>query len=353
MSNYKLQRIQQQIRQGLPFVWFKRAGDHQVNIMLQKDDCFHTTQNQPHQSGFVVAPFEKEHPVLFYPKDQCDSFSVELWTSQWTKIKPRQTASSDQQVFESQVNKAIEVMKNSDLEKVVLSRSVAYDMPKMDYCAAFSALAQAYPNTFTYALWHPQLGFWMGATPERLAQVDKGILKTVALAGTQSWDPSNFLEWSAKERQEQEFVVKDIASILEPYAKTWQQHPTTTVQAGHLAHLKTKIDVELKDQWGHRVLTIAQQLHPTAAVCGWPRPESLALIRQIETYQRDYYTGYLGPVDGAEGLLEFYVNLRCMKHDGKQVILYAGAGLTKDSLPTAEYLETDEKLNTLRKILFA
>ena len=46
-----------------------------------------------------------------------------------------------------------------------------------------------------------------------------------------------------------------------------------------------------------------------------------------------------------------FVNLRCMQLVIKKAILYAGAGITEDSIPDKEWEETELKLNTLLKVI--
>ncbi|HRW99534.1 MAG TPA: chorismate-binding protein [Cyclobacteriaceae bacterium] len=46
-----------------------------------------------------------------------------------------------------------------------------------------------------------------------------------------------------------------------------------------------------------------------------------------------------------------FVNLRCMQWSNTEAELYAGAGVTTDSVPEAEWEETEMKMNTLLKVI--
>jgi isochorismate synthase len=46
-----------------------------------------------------------------------------------------------------------------------------------------------------------------------------------------------------------------------------------------------------------------------------------------------------------------YVNLRCMKINEKDISIYVGGGITKNSNPLSEYTETSNKLNTMKRLL--
>ena len=91
-------------------------------------------------------------------------------------------------------------------------------------------------------------------------------------------------------------------------------------------------------------------LHPTSAVCGMPLENSLAFLKSHEGYNRQFYSGYLGPVNVKKESL-IYVNLRCMQLFPDRVRLYAGAGVTADSVAETEWNETEMKMLTLQKII--
>ena len=48
---------------------------------------------------------------------------------------------------------------------------------------------------------------------------------------------------------------------------------------------------------------------------------------------------------------DLFVNLRCMKVENKEVQIFVGCGITKDSIPENEFFETVNKSMTMLKIL--
>jgi isochorismate synthase len=77
---------------------------------------------------------------------------------------------------------------------------------------------------------------------------------------------------------------------------------------------------------------------------------ALEFIQKIEKHDREYYTGFLGPV-GFTDMLNLYVNLRCLKVYKDCVALYVGAGITSDSVPEEEWQETEIKAETLLSVI--
>jgi isochorismate synthase len=96
--------------------------------------------------------------------------------------------------------------------------------------------------------------------------------------------------------------------------------------------------------------TMLRLLHPTSAVCGVPLEPSLTFLVENEGYSRDFYSGYLGPVN-IDNQIDIFVNLRCMQLLAEKATFYAGAGVTIDSIPEQEWEETEMKMNTLLRVI--
>ncbi len=91
-------------------------------------------------------------------------------------------------------------------------------------------------------------------------------------------------------------------------------------------------------------------MHPTPAVAGQPKEEAICYIKQLEPHDRDYYTGFLGPIR-PHGETDLFVNLRCMKICPEYISLYVGGGITLESDPAEEWNETQLKAQSLLKIM--
>ncbi|MFC5409810.1 isochorismate synthase [Larkinella bovis] len=273
---------------------------------------------------------------------------------------------SQQDPFEKAVSRAIRQIKRGKFRKVVLSRTktIRFDA-QPDIPTLFNRLCNAYPNAFVSAVYLPDRNqVWIGATPERLVSLEaNGVFRTVALAGTQSaFDSEGRTKramdapWTQKEIEEQALVGRYIIGCFKKIRiREYIEEGPRTVVAGNLMHLRSDYSVDTQavnfPQLGTVMLRL---LHPTSAVCGMPREEAQEFILQNESHQRELYSGFLGPVNifqtkGAESHL--FVNLRCMKLEGQDGTLYAGAGLTEDSSPAKEWRETELKCDTLLSIL--
>ena len=91
------------------------------------------------------------------------------------------------------VAKGILAIKSKDFRKLVLSRTKVVPLPEdFNIVRTYEAISRKYPKAFSYLFSIPQVGTWMGATPEILVtKTQDNMLHTVALGGTQVMTPEN------------------------------------------------------------------------------------------------------------------------------------------------------------------
>jgi isochorismate synthase len=268
-----------------------------------------------------------------------------------------QPIAASQTQYEAAVAAAITSIKEGVFQKVVLSRTKRSALPSnFELYTLFMVLCEAYPQAFVYTFSIPGEGTWVGATPETLIQVEAGkTFRTVALAGTQSHLPERPLSqapWTQKEIAEQALVSRYIINCFKKIRlREFEEQGPRTVVAGHLIHLQTDFVVDMEatnfPQLGTVMLDL---LHPTSAICGMPQPPAQAFLLAQEGYERGFYSGYLGPVNIADAS-RLFVNLRCIQLTAQEAIAYAGAGITEDSDPRKEWLETEMKCQTVLRHL--
>lgn len=261
-----------------------------------------------------------------------------------------QNTIASQSFYETYVLNGIAAIKKNKLDKIVAARCESVDLQNTFNAATFfEQLTQAYPQACVYFFYMHELGCWCGATPEKLITVEKGLLQTVALAGTLPTNSAT--EWTNKEHDEQnmtEFFIEE--SFRQLKLTGIRKTAVETIEAGSIKHLRSTISWKPKpDILKQKFSKLLALLNPTPAVCGLPQFEASIFISQNEKLERRFYSGFIGLLKPHETHL--YVNLRCMELGSKNAILYAGAGITEDSNPTAEWDETNRKLEILGKLL--
>ena len=264
-----------------------------------------------------------------------------------------QNTSLKKKNFIQLVKKALESINEERFEKVVLSRYKIVSLPEnFNLIDRFFHLCSTYPDAFVSLVYLPSNGVWIGATPETLVHIDKNqIFRTVALAGTQLKglfkDPRK-ATWTQKEIIEQALVSRHIIDCFKQIRlrEFIEKGPYTTV-AGDLLHLCTEFSVDMKVVSFPRLGDVMLKLlHPTSAICGRPKDMALDFILKYEKYNRQLFSGYLGPVN-VNNESHIFVNLRCIRVFRRLALAYAGAGITADSIPQEEWKEVEMKMKTI------
>ncbi len=286
------------------------------------------------KNGFVVTDFEMNEKFIFVQK-QMDS--------QLFYLSDNIICETKKEYFNS-AHKFLEVLKERNLSKAIYSR-VKQIENSFEVENVFTQLCESYPDAFVYLISSPLFGTWVGATPEILLESNNGNAKTVAIAGTLAKKSSS--EWSQKELNEQQYVTDFVERQLESFSiQKVDVSERGEIVAGPVKHLWTQFKFELlQDEF----LPFVKKLHPTPAVSGLPRAESLKLIERIEKHSRKFYAGIIGYVSNEESKL--YVNIRCAEIQEDFSFLYVGGGYTKDSDIEKEWEETERKAETLLKVM--
>lgn len=369
-------KLRVQLERKLPFVAYRKPSDGpgQIKAFLQANPQVYMTRDFS-ESGFVFAPFDPGKPKFLIPAAHSESLETSFDLAGLDRDpgnsspgEMRSETARDQHI--ALVEKGIDQIKKGVFEKVVLSRREAVKLEGQDPVKTVQELFQMYPTALVYIWFHPETGLWLGATPETLLETRRNHFKTMALAGTQKYAGDMEVVWGEKEIKEQQFVTDSIMENLKPFVKRIEKSPPFTAKAGNLLHLKTDISGSL-DPGSQDLGTLISVIHPTPAICGFPREPAKKFILEQENYDREYYSGFLGELNLRTEIKrsgnrrnqenqayasiittsDLFVNLRCMKVEQGQAVLFVGGGITKDSDPEAEWVETQNKAETMKAVL--
>ena len=253
------------------------------------------------------------------------------------------------------VREALRRIASGDVDKVVLARDLEAraDGP-VDPRWLLGRLAERYPSCWAFAV-----DGLVGATPELLVRVERGLVTSRVLAGTirRTGDDARDLSLAAslarssKDLEEHEYAVRSVVGALTPHcSSTSAPESPFVLHLPNVMHLATDVAAVLPDGSASSVLRLAGALHPTAAVCGTPTKAAARLIGELEGMDRDRYAGPAGWVD-ARGDGELGIALRCARldpRDSTRLRLFAGCGIVAGSDPDAELAESDAKLVPMR-----
>jgi menaquinone-specific isochorismate synthase len=257
--------------------------------------------------------------------------------------------------WSAQVDAVLDAIGAGEIEKVVLAREVVvhadapFDAPALverlcatqGGCAVFAddGLVGASPELLVRRRGREVLSRPMAGTIPRGATDESDLAAEAALVA------------SAKDGLEHRLVIDavvdglraggvDVATVRGPEA----------ARLATVIHLATTIAGVADTRSASSALELALRLHPTPAVAGAPRDRALAMLHQLESFDRGCYAGPVGWVD-ARGDGEWAVALRCAELDGGTARLVAGAGIVSGSDPDAEWAETQAKLEPMLRVL--
>ena len=357
MESVSCEEINRLIEENQCFALYRLPDDPSIHYIIQHSkevELIDHLDDLNGKEGFVIAPFQinDQHPIVLVHPERHGLVNV---TADLGSEKNHDCDSIDEQqavstTYAQRFERFKLCLKNKELKKIVLSRSISlprteHFSPALTFCKA----ERRYVHSFVYLLHTPQTGIWIGGTPEILLSGKGNEWKTVALAGTQPIVKGQLPDsWDEKNRKEQLVVANYILDQLRSIQIEPQVNSPHTIQAGELAHLRTDFQFHLGDT--SRLGSILSLLHPTPAVCGLPKDDAFHFILQNEGYTRGYYSGFVGTIRPEEQS-DIYVNLRCMQASKNTLTLFAGGGLLEASILEDEWMETEEKLQTMRRLL--
>ena len=250
------------------------------------------------------------------------------------------------------VASAVEMLRQKEVDKVVLARSVKGSVPSViDPGSLANRLRKREPTCTLYSMPISAGRRYVGASPELLVQKIGDLVSCNPLAGTialpSTVPPENYQNWllgSAKNLHEHKLLVDEIHGILKGLFEDVEADSTPSIMSLRtVAHLSSWIRAAGPRGESPSVVSLLRALHPTAAVCGIPRVKAQELLTRLEMQERGHYAGPVGWVDAA-GNGQWWVGIRGVMIQGDIFEAWAGAGIVSESDPIAEREETKDKL---------
>ena len=344
------------------FAYYRLPYLHHANYVAQhqgEPEVLSSVAELNGKEGFVIAPFSPSGncPVLLIHPDESRLLAISDAAIPDAKVGSSAKVISAHDIYAEDFECFHRELEKGTFRKIVLARKAILRTVHKDFENLFMKACRMYPRLFVALVYTPQSGMWLMATPEILLRGEQGKMQTMSLAGTQKAEPSRTIadypiegvEWSQKNREEQQYVTDYIEDCIKAFSDDYQLKGPYTTMAANLYHLRTDISFHLRDEG--RLGDVIDALYPTPAVCGIPKDEARRFILQHEHQPRKYYSGFVGPVS-PQGKTQLFVSLRCMNilPDGT-CELYAGGGLLKESEMEKEWKETEAKMQTIKRVL--
>ena len=240
--------------------------------------------------------------------------------------------------YKLNVEKALEVVSSSQIEKVVLARDLLASVTTdFNINPALRKLEKKFDSCYIYSV-----AGMFGASPELLVEVNHSEFSARVLAGTagRGTDPGvdqaigAALIESPKNRAEHKFAIDSLVASLSVFTDeiTVDEEPFS-IALPNLWHLASDVKAMLSSE--STSLQVVNALHPSAAVAGTPRDKALEVIEEIENVDRGRYAGPVGWL-GADGDGVWAIALRGAQLTEGKLTAFAGCGIVAGSDAEAE-----------------
>jgi len=187
-------------------------------------------------------------------------------------------------------------------------------------------------------------------SPECFVKIRDGQISTYPMKGTISAeipDAEIKLRTDEKEIAEHSTVVDLLRNDLSIFASNvrvekFMYIETVCKHAGSLLQMSSEVTGVLPPDYRSCIGDIIFSMLPAGSITGAPKPETLRIIKEIETSRRGYYTGVFGVFDGQD--LDSAVMIRFVENRDGKLWYRSGGGITADSIAVKEYEEMLHKI---------
>jgi len=187
-------------------------------------------------------------------------------------------------------------------------------------------------------------------SPEKFIQISNNKINTFPMKGTidASIDNANSKILNDKKEMAEHIMIVDLLrndlSMVSSNVKVDEFRYITKIDAGKKALLQVSshISGDLDKNWNEHIGDILQKLLPAGSISGTPKKSTLDIIKKVENYERNFYSGVFGIFDGKT--LDSGVMIRFIENQNNNFIYKSGGGITLDSIAKQEYEEMLEKI---------
>jgi para-aminobenzoate synthetase component I len=188
-------------------------------------------------------------------------------------------------------------------------------------------------------------------SPEKFINISNNKISTYPMKGTINANIKNAKDKILKDEKElaEHTMVVDLLrndlSIVSKNVKVEKFRYCENIFAGdkELIQVSSKISGDLEKDWNKNIGDIISSLLPAGSITGTPKKKTIDIIKNIEEYDRGYFTGICGIYDGES--LESFVMIRFIeKLPNGKLIYKSGGGITCDSNIEKEYNELCDKV---------
>lgn len=187
-------------------------------------------------------------------------------------------------------------------------------------------------------------------SPERFIRIEGDVISSNPMKGTMDASipgAHGLLASDPKEDAEHNTIVDLIRNDLSMVAsgvrvKRFKYIERLKTHQGELLQMSSEIRGRLPSDFTKSLGNILFRILPAGSICGAPKKKTLEIIREVESYERGFYTGIFGYFDGQN--LDSAVAIRYIEKEADRLVFKSGGGITFQSDWNKEYEEMQKKV---------
>lgn len=187
-------------------------------------------------------------------------------------------------------------------------------------------------------------------SPEKFIDIKNNKIYTYPMKGTIDTildDAKNLLLNSKKELAEHTMVVDLLRNDLGKVAKNikveeFRTFSKISTRNSELFQTSSVISGDLENNWQEKIGDIFSNILPAGSITGTPKKSTIEILKNIENYDRGFYSGIFGIFDGIN--LQSFVLIRFIENINQELFYKSGGGITSDSIAKQEYEELLNKV---------
>jgi para-aminobenzoate synthetase component 1 len=260
--------------------------------------------------------------------------------------------------FEAMVTRCKEYISAGDIYQANLSQRFSMPIAGTDTLILYKLLRTINPSPFAAYLDFGDLQL-ASSSPERLIRLRERVADTRPIAGTrrvggdqaETRKLSKELLTNDKERAEHIMLLdlerNDLGKVCS-YGTVMVDEFMVVEDYSHVIHIVSNVRGELAP--GKDAFDLFRAVFPGGTITGVPKVRCMEIIDELEPVARGLYTGAIGYFSNA-GDMDMNIIIRTFVVKDGTAYLQVGAGIVADSDPEAEYRETLQKAEALKKAL--
>ena len=325
-SQQAIQKMNDLGRQGKPFLFVIDYDLKQPVVLtleeLEEQKIFYKINDRTNFLGSFFNAGRVQNPACVVPKLEKYPISFQEYQQSFDLVKQAMLRGDS---FLTNLTKPTPIKINLSLQEIFQRSRAKYQLYFKDKFVLFS--------------------------PEIFVKIQDGIISSHPMKGTISADIPNAETVILNDKKEfaehttiVDLIRNDISMISEKvWVEKFRYISRIHTHGGDLLQVSSEICGKLPADYQSQIGTLLFKLLPAGSICGAPKPQTLAIIKKAENYDRGYYTGIFGIFDGKN--LDSSVMIRFIeKQEDGSLIFKSGGGITVSSDARSEYQEMIDKV---------